>query len=225
MDSKFLSFPSSAWSHEAQQQVKPILAQIRQLPFIKALGDGSLAPDKFRFYLQQDVLYLRHYSRIMRMIADRCTLASDAEQFRRFSSETIKAEQYMQQNLLQNNLTAAQQIPSCLLYTAFLYQQLITEPLPVAIASTLACFYIYQQVGEHLLARADIHSNPYLRWIETYNYPEYCRDGAIAMNIADRLAISNSTKIRTSMLHSFLIAAKLEKQLWHNCWQMSSWPL
>ena len=93
-----------------------------QLPFIRALGDGSLPQEKFIFYLQQDVLYLQHYSQIMNLIAAKCPSDYDAQQFRRFSTETIKAEQSLQQDLLQHKEMVTQQTPSCLFYTAFLYQ-------------------------------------------------------------------------------------------------------
>lgn len=225
MNLNFHSDSQTSWRYHAQQQVKPILEQIMQLPFIRALADGSLTQEQFFFYLQQDVLYLHHYSQIMQMIADRCPLSTDAEQFRRFSTETIKAEQCLQQDLLQNQITIHQQTPSCLLYSAYLYQQLATQPLPVAIASTLACFYVYQQVGEQLLARTDIHVNPYHRWIEAYNCPEYRLDGEIAMSIADRLATQSSAEISQAMLNAFLTAAKMEWQLWHSCWHMDSWAL
>ena len=172
-----------------------------QLPFIRALGDGSLPQENFIFYLQQDVLYLQHYSQIMNLIVAK---------------------------LLQHKEIVTQQAPSFLFYTAFLYQQLATKPLPVIIASILPCFYIYQQVGKQLLSHKNIHTNPYLRWIEAYNCPEYCRDCEIAIAIADRIVINKKdliTAIVHSMLQGFLTAARLEWQLWDGCWQMTDWPI
>jgi len=225
MNTDILAVNPNWWSYSARKLVDPILEQIMQLPFILALGDGSLPQEKFIFYLQQDVLYLQHYSQIMNLIAAKCPSDYDAQQFRRFSTETIKAEQSLQQDLLQHKEIVTQQAPSCLFYTAFLYQQLATKPLPVIIASILPCFYIYQQVGKQLLSHKNIHTNPYLRWIEAYNCPEYCRDCEIAIAIADRMATENGTAIAHSMLQGFLTAARLEWQLWNGCWQMTNWPI
>ena len=56
MNTDILAVNLNWWSYSARKLVDPILEQIMQLPFIRALGDGSLPQENFIFYLQQDVL-------------------------------------------------------------------------------------------------------------------------------------------------------------------------
>jgi thiaminase (transcriptional activator TenA) len=40
-----------------QEEAAPIRGQIRAHPFIQSLGDGSLAPDRYRYYPCQDYVW------------------------------------------------------------------------------------------------------------------------------------------------------------------------
>ena len=59
------------WSGEAWKAAEPIYEKILELPFVKGLADGTLDPERFRFYLRQDVLYIRRYARRLLMLAAR----------------------------------------------------------------------------------------------------------------------------------------------------------
>ena len=45
--------------------------QAQQHPFVDALGDGTLAPDRFIHYLKQDYVYLTGYSRAIALASAR----------------------------------------------------------------------------------------------------------------------------------------------------------
>ena len=64
--------------------------------------------------------------------------------------------------------------PTCLGYTNFLMAQAYGEELPVAFASILPCYVIYNQVGKYIVAQwagKDCEAqamHPYRKWIELY---------------------------------------------------------
>ena len=53
------------WSEEAWDVARPTYLKIIEHPFVEELARGTLAADKFLFYLRQDSLYLAHYSRVL----------------------------------------------------------------------------------------------------------------------------------------------------------------
>lgn len=63
--------PITAWWW---QQTSGIRAEIDELPFVRALGDGSLGADAFTWYLAQDARYLGRYATSLAAAAE---LASD----------------------------------------------------------------------------------------------------------------------------------------------------
>ncbi|MDE0940491.1 MAG: carboxy terminal-processing peptidase, partial [Pirellulales bacterium] len=61
----------------------------------------------------------------------------------------------------------AEKTATCFSYTNYLVATAQGEPVEVAVASVLPCFWIYWEVGRHIQTRAG-PSNPYERWINTY---------------------------------------------------------
>ena len=59
------------WSDEAWQAAEPVYLQILAHPFIVGLASGDLSPDRFRYYIEQDSLYLREYGRVMAVMSSR----------------------------------------------------------------------------------------------------------------------------------------------------------
>src|SRR5215472_10060145 len=61
-------------------------------PFVRGIGDGTLPIDRFRFYLEQDYLFLIEYSRVFALASAK---ARDLETMALFSgllNDTLKTE-------------------------------------------------------------------------------------------------------------------------------------
>ena len=58
-------------SDQFRAQCAPIWDALHEHPFITELAEGSLPPEKFRFFLEQDDLYLEEYARCVAMGAAR----------------------------------------------------------------------------------------------------------------------------------------------------------
>ena len=81
------------WSEEAWDVARPTYLKIIEHPFVEELARGTLAADKFLFYLRQDSLYLAHYSRVLTHIASRLTEKEHIAAFIRFASDGIEVEE------------------------------------------------------------------------------------------------------------------------------------
>src|SRR5438477_128105 len=57
------------FTEEAWERTAALRAAIHDLPFNRELAAGTLAPERFRFYIMQDALYLAQYSRVLSLAA------------------------------------------------------------------------------------------------------------------------------------------------------------
>lgn len=145
------------WSEEAWDVARPTYLKIIEHPFVEELARGTLAADKFLFYLRQDSLYLAHYSRVLTHIASRLTEKEHIAAFIRFASDGIEVEEALHGSFLKGDVPAPEEIsPTCLLYTSVLQAQ-ATAPVEVEAAAVLPCFWVYQQVGRQIIALSLIH--------------------------------------------------------------------
>ena len=107
------------WSEEAWDVARPTYLKIIEHPFVEELARGTLAADKFLFYLRQDSLYLAHYSRVLTHIASRLTEKEHIAAFIRFASDGIEVEEALHGSFLKGDVPAPEEIsPTCLLYTS-----------------------------------------------------------------------------------------------------------
>jgi len=213
------------WSQEAWAAALPVYEKILELPFVKGLADGRLSPERFTFYLHQDALYLRRYARRLMALAARLPHREQRNDFMTFASEGAEMEAAMHRSFLHGCEPSDEEMsPACLLYISVLDAQAMNEP-EVAAASVLPCFWVYQRVGEHILHSADLESNPYRSWIETYGDRAFADSCRRAVEICDELAQEASAAVRKRMTDVFVLCTRLEWMFWDSAWRLEKWRI
>lgn len=215
------------WSAGAWKAAEPIYEKILELPFVKGLADGTLDPERFRFYLRQDVLYVRRYARRLLMLASRLPRLAQQTDFTTFATDGVAMEAAMHQFFLKgDNPSDDEMSPTCLLYTSVLDARMFSE-VEVAAASVLPCFWVYQRVGEHILrnARSGLADNPYRAWVEAYGDEAFAASCRRAVEICDELAAEASPAVRERMTDVFVLCTKLEWMFWQSAWEQEQWKI
>jgi thiaminase (transcriptional activator TenA) len=82
-----MSFSKSAW-----KEIEPIYKSIIDHPFNQELSKGTLAKEKFQFYMKQDSLYLVDFARALAIAASRSTNPDDLVLLLDFSKGAIISE-------------------------------------------------------------------------------------------------------------------------------------
>lgn len=209
------------WSEEAWRASETIYEAIKRLPFITELANGSLSPERFRFYISQDSLYIDDYSRALSAIASRLPEMADAAQFMEFALDGVAVEKALHTQFSPDRSMGKSS--ACLFYTALL-KSYDSQPVAVAAAAILPCFWIYQKVGEHLLETAKLEGNPYREWIATYGDPAFDSSTRKAIEICDRLADAADERTRRSMTDAYIACSRLEWMFWDSAYKMQLWP-
>jgi len=214
------------WSEQTWNRIEPVYNEILALPFIQELINGTLAKEKFFFYLQQDAIYLGDYGKVLAGIASKLKDPEQMDAFIHFSGDSVAVEKALHESYLQDttvrNVAAS---PSCLLYTSYLFRQLANEPVEVAVAAVLPCFWIYERVGEYILANQKAGDNPYQAWIDTYGGEDFSRSVALAISIADELAENCTAEQQAVMTEAFFMASRFEWMFWESAYNREQWKI
>lgn len=205
------------WFDRAVVASEGIYLSIIKQPFVQELKAGTLPPQKFEFYMQQDAVYLRGFSEVLGKIAERLPDEGDQERYKTFSNEAMAAEQHLHSHYFSGNPGRAE--PACHHYLNYLYATLERDVLPVALASVLPCFVIYQEVGTYIYNTAKIENNPYRDWISLYAGAAFKSSVAEAIRITQKYVSTHSA----AMLQAYLTAAELEYLFWKGAFEEKRW--
>lgn len=215
------------WSQQAWQAASPAYAKILELDFIRELMDGTLPQEKFRFYIQQDALYLNGFGRALAGIASKLEKPAHMSAFAAFASDTMAVERDMHQSFVAilGKLEDLEPSPTCLLYTSYMLRQLAEAPVETALASVLPCFWVYKEVGDYILANQTKTANQYQNWIDTYGGEEYGSAVMQAIAICDELAEQCTARQREAMTNAYVLCTKMEWMFWDSAYKLEQWPV
>ncbi|WP_026998695.1 TenA family protein [Eisenibacter elegans] len=214
-----------SWTKQAWAEIAPLYEKILALPFNQELQAGTLAPERFRFYIAQDAYYLGEFGRALSLISGRSQEVDHVLAFSRFATNAIVVERALHASYFQELSIApvVQPSPSCQLYTQFLLNKSALDAVEVAVAAVLPCFWIYKDVGDHIYQHQSNPQNPYQAWIDTYAGEEFGAAVAQAIDIAEALAQEASPALQTRMLSAFVEATRMEWLFWHSAYVQEQW--
>src|SRR5437763_11239396 len=125
------------FSEEAWQGTASLRAAIHRLPFNTELAAGTLGPERFRFYILQDALYLAQYSRVLALAAAKAPDTASLLAFGHSALGAVAVEQRLHEHYLREfgvapeAMAAAAPAPDGLAYTSCLLATAHQEPWEV----------------------------------------------------------------------------------------------
>src|SRR6185437_14023719 len=114
------------FTEQAWQTAAELRAAIHKLPFNIELAADTLAPERFRFYITQDALYLAEYARVLASAAAKAPDAATVRWFAQAAGEAVAVEQALHASYLAafgvdpETAARAEPSPDCLAYTSYL---------------------------------------------------------------------------------------------------------
>jgi len=203
------------------RDVADLRAGIDELPFIRALADGTLHREPFLSYLAQDALYLREYARVL---AEASRLApTSAEQA--FWAESAHGSIVGELELHASWLTPSQGVSAATFeaepgqattaYLDHLRSVAFGGDYAEIIAAVLPCFWLYTDLGRRLHAGefgeyARDAQHPYASWLATYADPAFEEATRIAIAYASEAAAAADAGTRMRMGRAFRISSSHE---------------
>ena|SRR3990167_7630010 len=217
----FLPLSQHAWRESAQ-----IIQAIKTHPFNQKLKEGTLERDKFAYYIEQDVHYLKIYSQVNAIIAARIA-PKYANTFLKSAHYSANEEQTIVHEFFNYKLNLAKTgliAPATLRYNQHLLTIARQEPVAVAVAAILPCQWIYFDLGTSL-ARHTKPGNPYAPWFNTYSSNASKAAVEQLIRIFDELASTQTDEIKQRMIKVFKESSQLELDFWDDAYQKKSAPV
>ena len=185
--------------------------QILDLPFVRALGDGTLDEDLFAFYLDQDALYLRDYSRALATLSARADTAEAQVHWAAGAHEAIAAESQLHEGWLVNRARLGGPSPITMGYTNFLRASAAGDDYVVGAAAILPCYWLYEEVGA-VLSSQNHADHPYAEWLSMYGGEEFAAEVARSLAEVERAFETASPAQRVRAARAYLSACVYERE-------------
>lgn len=204
------------WTEAVWEKAQGQYSRILEHPFVKELAAGTLSEQAFSRYIVQDELYLADYGQNMARLAAMMDDAGDKALFESFAVAGLDSEKGMHQILMERFHIATGTLPSSvtLTYNAHTREALDSGVRELALAAVLPCMWVYNRVGQHILAQAELQSNPYKEWIMEYGDETFTAGTQRVLEMADRWAEAAGEELRSRMDELFLEAVDCEYAFW-----------
>lgn len=212
-------FCTRAWKDAAE-----LVEAIVRHPFNVSLAQGDLSGDIFMHYVAQDSSYLDGFARVLSATAVLSPASHDAAMWSTAARDTLLVERALHDRWLAGT-PCTEPSPTCVAYTSWLESVALRGPYEVVAAAVLPCFWVYEHIGQLLLASAgDLTEHPYREWLETYGSDDYSALVEAAREATERAASGTSRASLSAMRHAFERATEFEWLFWDAAWRMEAWP-
>lgn len=184
-----------------------------ELPFIRALRDGTLPQEQFSFYLVQDALYLAEYSRALAALAVKAPDAEDQVWWAESATVAIEAESDLHRRWISTHDVDAAMPPSpvTLSYVNMLKAEAALSDYAVGAAAVLPCFWLYAEVGLHL-AENNHPDHPYNAWLSMYGGDDFVDGVRIALQSVEKALANANEAQREKAADAFMYACYYERE-------------
>lgn len=222
--------PSERWSSRLWQEIEGTYLAILAHPFLTGLGEGTLDPEAFGYYVAQDVHYLRDYARALAVVGAKAPTHADTAMFARHAAGAVDAELALHAILLPDlglDPTAVADVPVAPItraYTSYLLATAYGGTFAEGLAAVLPCYWVYARVGSALLERGSPDAR-YQRWIETYAGQEFAAVVAEVLALVDRVGPALSATEEARARAHFSATARYEWMFWDAAYRREEWPL
>lgn len=200
-------------------------------PFLRDMAAGTLALDRFRFYLEQDTMYLTEYAKCMALGAARATRVDEVAWLRDSMDNIVDNELPRNAELLQQiiDLGAADRggsrgmAPTTLAYTSFLTATAYRGDALDVMTVILPCAVSYREIALTLVDQIAPDSL-YTRWMEFFVGDYYGARITEMQAQLDELA-ADADPARLAVLGDrFATASRLEVAFWDMAYHCQQWP-
>lgn len=157
-------------SRRLQDLGLPLVEEQLRHPTVQGIADGTLDDAAFRWWLEQDYLFLLDYVRVFARLAWQAP-ASHLGDLVDLAHETLHGEMALHRSLSEPfgaDLGGAVKGPACEAYTRFLLDA--AADYAIGLAALLPCMWGYSTLGQRMSVPADPR---YARWVATYADPGF----------------------------------------------------
>ena len=213
------------FSERLRQAAAEVWEAQHEHPFVGGIADGTLDPDRFRFYIRQDYLFLIDYGRLLALACARAPRLELMERFADLAQSTLRTEMELHRayaaewGISLAQLEAEQPQAATRAYTDFLLRTAALGDFAELVAALLPCMWGYSELGQRLARQPPPPEPRYARWIEMYSGEEFARLAGWCREVCDEAAAGAAEDGRQRMREAFLASSRHELDFWEQAWR------
>lgn len=208
---------------------KEIWDAYNEHPFVLGIQDGTLAQEKFRYYIIQDYLYLEEYAKVFALGIAKAKSPETISLFSKYVTLLTEGEMDIHRGYMgkfavsREELEATPRALDNLSYTSYMLRVAYEEGEAEILAAILACAYSYE-----VIARKIVECNPaaldhpfYGDWVKGYADPHYGEANVLLLETTDRLTRHYTERQLRHLEDIFIACSRYELAFWELAWNMS----
>ena len=195
--------------------------------FVNEIGEGTLPIESFRYYLEQDYIFLIHFSRAWALAVYKSSSVAEMQWATEILHSTINTEMSLHVGfserfgVSQEQLENTKEAQANLAYTRFVLDKGLAGDLLDLYVALMPCVVGYAEIGNRLSLEYDsvLADNPYREWIEMYSSEEYQTLAIKSIGVLERICRERGGMSRIDELKAtFRSATALEEGFWSLCY-------
>ncbi len=199
-----------------------------QHPFIRGLAEGSLAVEKFRFYLLQDYVYLFDYAKVFAQGVIKARDPAVMRAFAAYVGNILNGEMdihkgYMaRMGITQRQAENVRPSLKNQSYTAYMRAVAAEEGPAEIMAAVLSCALSYEYIAKWIIKeypKAAQH-NFYGEWVRSYASEEYAKDNHELVRLMEQLSDGYTEPQLQRLEDIFVDCSWFEGTFWDMAWDM-----
>lgn len=213
------------------EKLQPIWRKNHSHPFVQEMGDGSLEPTKFRFYMIQDYLYLIDYAKLFALGAVKAKDVETMGKFARLLDSTLNEEMALHRqyaakfNISEQELEQAKPSPITLAYSHYMLHIAQNGTLAELVSALLPCMWSYWEIGKELSRNPGaLDHELYGEWIKMYSSDEFGQLAQWCIQLFDELTAGKPESELLQLEEIFLNTTRYEYMFWDMAYKEEMWP-
>jgi len=214
------------------QETENIQQAIMTHPFTQRIGNGTLEKDSFKFFIEQDYLFLLEYSKVLALATAKSPNYSTMSSFSKLLEETLISEislhiGYCEKlGITLNDLQTTQPALAMKSYTNFLVKVAYEGEFTEIIAALLPCMLTYAEIGLDLKKNKTNNNDPlYDEWIEMYSNQEFVNLASWLKDLVNNTAAESSKTQKQKMKKAYIDSCRFELEFWTMSLNKTTWTI
>src|SRR5699024_5141990 len=216
------------FTDELQEATKVSWEKSLNHPFVQGIVKGDLPLEKFKYYILQDIYYLKHYGKVHAIAASQAddfavtAMLADKAKNTAQAELTVHDEHAKALQITDEDIRHFKPAPTAYGYTSHLYRSTMQGHLAHTVAAMLPCYWLYADIGkqnEHAKPEQEIYRN----WIKTYASDWFQEATQTMIDLLNDLVKDMSEPEKEKVKEQFVIAKEYELHFWEMSYTYETW--
>lgn len=196
-------------------------------PFVLGIQNGTLAKEKFRFYIIQDYLYLEDYAKTFAVGVAKARSLQTANLFAKYiavmNGELNVHTGYLARlGVTQAEIASTPRSLDNLSYTSYMLRVAYEEGEAEIMAAILACAYSYEIIAKKIMQNNPnaINDDFYGAWVKGYISETYAAENQILLRTLENMTEFYTEAQKQHIVDIFTACSRYELAFWEMSWLM-----